>query len=273
MLAAVFASLLSTAVGAESFKKYEKLAERCRTKPLGLSILHSAGFRPAICLAGDLEQADLSEGIQRIEKKIGGRNARPILIVSSGGGDLGAAISIAEALGDYDVVVREKCLSACAGPLFLAAREKVILRDSEVGWHGGNFRTRGEFEEFWIQERNRYLAAFGDRVSEEDLKEQIWRDVSRLIDRESRLLDAENSKAIEVEHWYSKAMDCVPPVVKHLDLSLFWRPSLSELEEIFGVEFVSAESAEDYSYPMIFTSDESLLRWRLDSACVYKDGP
>jgi hypothetical protein len=234
-------------------------------------MLRSASDRPAICLDGYLDAAKLSEGVRRIEKRLGSRRSRPVLIVSSEGGSADAAMSIAETLGDYDVVVREKCLSACANYLFLPARKKAILRGSEVGWHGGGIRTRIEYEEYWNVNRGRILSAFGDRFSEAELKEKYWQEILRDGDREERLLNSPKSNVIDVIYWYSKARDCAPQEARQLVFPHFWRPSLRELDEVFGVKFVSAESPEDYAYPMIFTQSKPVMRWRLDSACLYDE--
>lgn len=67
-------------------------------------------------------------------------DGRPVrrLVIRSGGGDVAAAIELAEwvhARG-LDITVEDRCLSACANYVFPAARRKEIRAGAVVAWHG-----------------------------------------------------------------------------------------------------------------------------------------
>ena len=68
---------------------------------------------------------------------------RPLrrLSITSGGGDVAAAIALAEWVfaSSLDVEVPEYCLSSCANYVFPAARHKLIRAGAVVAWHG-NYR-------------------------------------------------------------------------------------------------------------------------------------
>ena len=60
------------------------------------------------------------------------------VVLTSRGGDVEAALDIANAIHDrgLDVVVRGHCVSSCANYLFLAGRNRMIEPDSFLGFHG-----------------------------------------------------------------------------------------------------------------------------------------
>ena len=60
------------------------------------------------------------------------------LRVNSGGGVTDEGIKLGHWIFDHDVdvVVDQLCFSSCANYLFTAARNKTIMADSIVGWHG-----------------------------------------------------------------------------------------------------------------------------------------
>jgi hypothetical protein len=62
----------------------------------------------------------------------------PWIIVDSRGGDVVAALRLAEVMhkAGTSIYVDEICASSCANYLFLAARDKVIAPGALVGWHG-----------------------------------------------------------------------------------------------------------------------------------------
>ena len=62
----------------------------------------------------------------------------PILSIASEGGDVEAAIAIAEALEAADgvLIVRDRCLSSCANYIFLGASERRLDGPVVLGFHG-----------------------------------------------------------------------------------------------------------------------------------------
>ena len=65
--------------------------------------------------------------------------ASDVLVVTSTGGDVSAALKMAERIHTLrsSLVVSGLCLSSCANYLFLSAKEKVVLPGAVVGFHGG----------------------------------------------------------------------------------------------------------------------------------------
>lgn len=60
------------------------------------------------------------------------------LVITSGGGDVAAALDMAEAIHvrQLDIEVPSVCLSSCANYVFPAGRRKTLGRPDAVGWHG-----------------------------------------------------------------------------------------------------------------------------------------
>ena len=60
------------------------------------------------------------------------------LIITSGGGDVAAALDMADAIRAHqlDIEVPRACLSSCANYIFPAGRRKTLGRPDAVGWHG-----------------------------------------------------------------------------------------------------------------------------------------
>ena len=60
------------------------------------------------------------------------------LVITSGGGDVAAALDMAEAIHarQLDIEVPRACLSSCANYVFPAGRRKTLGRPDAVGWHG-----------------------------------------------------------------------------------------------------------------------------------------
>ena len=97
-------------------------------------------FRPnttsLICVVGQTDQAMLKALISTDPK------ASDVLVVTSTGGDVSAALKMAERIHTLrsSLVVSGLCLSSCANYLFLSAKEKVVLPGAVVGFHGGPIR-------------------------------------------------------------------------------------------------------------------------------------
>lgn len=59
------------------------------------------------------------------------------LVANSNGGDVSAAIDIAEYLDEFDIFVSQHCLSSCSQFLFMQAKNKYVIHDGFVAIHGG----------------------------------------------------------------------------------------------------------------------------------------
>ncbi len=70
------------------------------------------------------------------------------VVVNSSGGEINAAMAMAEALvpRQTTVVAERQCMSSCANYLFLAGDRRVVAAGTLLGYHGGIFR---EPESHW----------------------------------------------------------------------------------------------------------------------------
>ena len=82
--------------------------------------------------------------VKLIVRSISGHPNIRRIIVDSDGGDAEAALQLAQIIHErgWDVVVRNKCLSACAKYIFPAGKHKIVSPNSWVGIH----ETRRKFQ-------------------------------------------------------------------------------------------------------------------------------
>lgn len=68
-----------------------------------------------------------------------------VLVIDSEGGEVEAALQLAQLVRDHgwDVVVKNKCLSACANYVFPSGKHKIVLPNSWVGIHERTRRFNG----------------------------------------------------------------------------------------------------------------------------------
>lgn len=71
-----------------------------------------------------------------------------VVVVRSGGGEINAAMAMAEVLvpRHATVIAQNQCLSSCANYLFLAGDRRVVAQGALLGFHGGIFEQP---EAYW----------------------------------------------------------------------------------------------------------------------------
>ncbi len=94
--------------------------------------------------------------------------SRPTLVVRSTGGEVGAAMLMADEVArtDATVVARNVCLSSCANYVMGAARIRIVPADTLLGFHGGvialtqeDMRRRAESEHIQLTEEEAAVAS------------------------------------------------------------------------------------------------------------------
>lgn len=107
----------------------------CQTAPTGVQLKEPelASFGDRLVFAGHITRS--SANLFR-DKMRGGQYKT--LVIASPGGDVDAAIDIAETVLDskMDVEVQMLCASSCANYIFPAGARKLISPGAIVGWHG-----------------------------------------------------------------------------------------------------------------------------------------
>ncbi len=137
----IFVALISFEAQAEYREPHDPLyvLDKCEHHAWP-DAFHLLGDVPLVSYSGDvicLVNAITKEWAEEAISTIKSNNISSILI-SSGGGDVEAALKLATAIHrkNLDIYVNRLCISSCANYLFLAAREKFILDNSVVAWHG-----------------------------------------------------------------------------------------------------------------------------------------
>ncbi len=108
---------------------YEIISKYCNVKKS--EYLYFDNKNNVVCIAGPIEY--------QLANKFSGFeiNDRTWIIINSGGGEMEAALKIGFRILDKNasVIVKNVCMSACANYIFLAGKNKVVLKDSIVAWH------------------------------------------------------------------------------------------------------------------------------------------
>lgn len=115
-----------------------------------------------ICFFGSTTEANAASFTQAIAES---DSTKPlVVVVRSAGGEVTAAMAMAEALvpRTTTVIVQRSCFSSCANYLFLAGDRRVVLPDAVLGYHGG---LHAPPEEYWTQTR----AEFTAKMTEEEV--------------------------------------------------------------------------------------------------------
>lgn len=101
------------------------------------------------------------------------------LVITSGGGDVEAAIALARWVfaRELDVEIPAYCFSSCANYVFPAGRNKIIREDAIVAWHGNyrHLKVTGQWRDDIALRMKKYAE---DRVTAERL---VRKQVDRLV--------------------------------------------------------------------------------------------
>lgn len=116
---------------------------------------------------GYIEEGDIARFNEIVNENIN------TLIVRSGGGDVLAAIPIAEKIqrGEIDIVVDGLCVSSCADYFFIAAERKKVSLNSLVLFHGGITAKLDHESEKMTEEMTR----LGAKPEQVELYMKRWR--------------------------------------------------------------------------------------------------
>lgn len=88
-----------------------------------------------LCFTGEITEEAASRFVSILES-VGGN---PVMVVNSGGGDVDAALDMAEAIGarSSTVIVDGVCASSCANYILPAGSRRIVARHSILAFHGG----------------------------------------------------------------------------------------------------------------------------------------
>jgi hypothetical protein len=83
------------------------------------------------------------------------------LVIRSGGGDVMAAMDMADALSvnGFTIIIPGMCVSSCGNYLFVAAERKIVLDGGGVCWHGGpdSIKVTSDMSEAQIESLNKSI--------------------------------------------------------------------------------------------------------------------
>lgn len=171
---------------------------------------------------GELEPSAVAEFVALLDSK-----PRPI-VITSGGGDEFASMTMAEAILRHGVPIRIEgyCLSGCANAVMIAARSRTIAPGSIIGLHGSAVAS---------------LARYTDigRAPPPGMRQLVQR-YERLYDAKGASLDLLSCAADQIEmthRLYSPPGNSDPAKEGWLSRYVFWLPSAEELGK-FGIDVV-----------------------------------
>lgn len=106
-----------------------------------------------LCFRGNATDANAAAFVEALAET--SADALLVIVVNSSGGEINAAMAMAEAMvpRQTTVVAERQCMSSCANYLFLAGDRRVIAPGTLLGYHGGIFR---EPESHWVALREEW---------------------------------------------------------------------------------------------------------------------
>lgn len=114
-------------------------AESANTNPLLARVAYSQETH-SLCITGDIDGSLASAVRKKLDELANAGDAQVShVVLSSDGGQLRPAIDIASEIEKLNasVVVGERCASSCAQFLFLAGKDKILLKGGLLLFHGG----------------------------------------------------------------------------------------------------------------------------------------
>lgn len=113
-------------------------AESASTNPLLAQVAYSRETH-SLCIVGDINGSLASAVRKKLNELANVADQVSHVVLSSDGGQLRPAIDIANEIEKLNtsVVVGERCASSCAQFLFLAGKDKVLLKGGLLLFHGG----------------------------------------------------------------------------------------------------------------------------------------
>lgn len=106
-----------------------------------------------LCFQGKMTDASSAVFVDAIAQT--SVEAPLVIVVSSGGGEINAAMAMAEAIvpRQTTVVAERECLSSCANYMFLAGDRRVVAEGTLLAYHGGIHRVP---ESHWVALREEW---------------------------------------------------------------------------------------------------------------------
>lgn len=125
---------------------------------------------------------EIASGLEVWEK------SRPLIIViRSTGGDVDAALDIADTIEDYNttIVASQFCASSCANYILPAGKKRYVQRDTLLMFHGGvTFDSLNE-----VARQLQAISEIDQRIDPLVELESIRKDLNKKIDRQERFLE------------------------------------------------------------------------------------
>lgn len=133
-----------------------QILEACRAWAVARTadspVVHRIG-EDGLCFRGDTTDANAAAFIEAVAGT--GVDEPLVIVVDSGGGEINAAMAMAEAIVPRrtTVIAQRQCMSSCANYLFLAGDRRVVAPGTLLVYHGGIFR---EPESHWAALRDEW---------------------------------------------------------------------------------------------------------------------
>ena len=224
--------------------------------------------RRVMCVSGNL-------GEETLEFLQANSSSNMVLVINSLGGDFGATLDAAPTLREFQftLVVDRFCVGPCANYIFFAAKERVVLESSVVGWNGAFPKDIDQL-----------------RVFVETGQIQFW-GKTRDLETEWALWEPLSTKqttfynGLEIDESFifmgNRAHECAIRSVAEINvresglaeeaaksIAAFWTPSERRFRSYgFDRLYISSPDYEKSRY-MFLTSDLELFEFPLDEDCL-----
>ncbi|NOX84153.1 MAG: hypothetical protein GXP06_14445 [Alphaproteobacteria bacterium] len=272
VLVALLAVSLPPALALDS-KLFEarQIAKSCK----GAASVSLAAFkgRDVMCLKGEIDK----QMAEDITKRLGLRPRNLAVVIDSTGGSVLRAINIADMLSahGFDLIVAKACYSSCANYLFVAANDKFLLEGADIGWHGSTApRSFDRYIDIFFAKKK----PLGARA----LKKLRKRYEASKHAQEDFVQKYNISEDIYFAHWNAYACATGARTWNNYRgaegqrvFSVRWRPSLSNMQNRFGIANVTAAASDDYADNAVSVTldDGERELVSVSDRCLFKSRP
>jgi len=188
----------SNSIQIDSQEYYESIHSQCKSANEGVS-------SPApriVCIKGKIQRETAADFFSLVDKQ-----APKFIVLESEGGFLSPAIDIGDYLRGKEItaIVNGICASACAQFIFLAARQKVVLPNGGVFFHGGpipdqkirEMQLTSAQKESLLQEQVRFKNFYASRNISMDLLSNPPEHVQERLSKGEMVFWTWSKKALE----------------------------------------------------------------------------
>ncbi len=263
-------SLPALALGGELFEA-RQIAKSC--KSAASVSLASFKERDVLCLRGEIDKRMEEEITRRL--RLRPRNLA--VVVDSAGGSVARAINIADLLSPhgFDLIVAKACYSSCANYLFVAAGRKFLLEGADIGWHGSTApRSFDRYIDIFFAKDKPLGASARQKLRKRyEASKRAQEDFVRKY---------KISEDIYFVHWNAYACAAGAPTWNNYRgaqgqrvFSVRWRPSLSSMENRFGIANVTATTPGNYAdnFVSVTLDDGKRELVSVSDRCLFKPQP